>query len=482
MLLGIDLGTTHVKACAYDEDGRFLYGFSRPTPTRRLPGGGGEYHAPSLERVALEVARRVVEGVGAPEAIGVASMGESGFLVGADGEPLVPAIAWFDPRTAVQAARWHERIPPRELFLRTGLRAAPLYSACKLEWLREHRQEAWTQADGWLGMAEYLTFRMTGCRTTDHSLASRTMLLRIDRGEWDEELCALAGVPPRLLPPVFPAGAGPGRLSEAAASAISAPAGIPVVVCGHDHVCGAFGAGATAPGEVVDSIGTAEACVLPLRQPPLDEAGYELGLPVGIHVLPGLYYIAAAMPASGESVDWLLRLLGAGETDLARWSTEAQSLSPGEGGLYLPLLEGREDSRIAFHDLSLGSGPEHLLRAILEGLTMELHFSLQRMTRVTNAAPTGVTLIGGGAKNRLWRQLKADVMNLPVRVVSDPESTARGAALLAGVGAGVFADTQSVPPPEVGGTHLPSANQPEYEKLYTVVYKPMREHFRQEVG
>lgn len=226
-LLGVDIGTTHVKACAYSEDGRFLGASHHDTPTRRPREGGAEYDAHAVERAAFKVIREVAERFGPPRAIGVASMAESSFLVDAAGEPLASAIAWFDGRTAPQAARWRERLDPLELFSRTGLHLAPRYSACKLEWHRENTPEAWSRAESWLGMAEYLVFRMTGEKSIDSSLASRTMLFGIERGEWDEELVGLAGVPPDLLPPIYEAGAGPGRLLTPVAADLSVPADVP---------------------------------------------------------------------------------------------------------------------------------------------------------------------------------------------------------------------------------------------------------------
>lgn len=216
------------------------------------------------------------------------------------------------------------------MYARTGLRVSPIFSALKLEWLKENTPEHWERASGWLGMSEYMAFRMTGTRSTDPSLASRTMLFKITSstvndepdgdigGESDEELCSLAGIPVEILPPVYPSGTG--RLTSEAAAKISALPGIPVVVCGHDHICGAFGAGATAPGEIVDYMGTAEASILTLTRPPsekfMDESGCEpdapanlpLGLPVGCHVLPNTYYMAATLPASGGLVERLLKL------------------------------------------------------------------------------------------------------------------------------------------------------------------------------
>ena len=474
MLLGVDIGTTRIKACKYDEEGSFLGGVHRLTPTRRLPGGGAEYDASAIEHVAFEAIQQVSELVGPPQAIGITSIGESGFLIDGAGEPLVPAIAWFDGRTAPQAARWNERMDSLKVFSRTGLRCAPLHSACKLEWLKENSPEAWKKAAGWLGVAEYLVFRMTGERGTDPSLASRTMLFRIDRGEWDEELCELAGVPLEWLPPVREAGTGSGGLSAPVAREICAPAGIPVVVCGHDHVCGVFGAGATKPGEVVDSIGTAEACLLTLQSPPLNPAVYDLNLLVGRHVLPGSFYLAATLPESGGAVDWMLRLLEGDEEDLSRWTDRAEALSPGEGGVFLPLLHG-EDYRIAFCALSKDGHPWHFLRALLEGLTLEIDVALKRAARAARIELRDLTLMGGGAKNALWRQLKADVSGLSVCTVSDLECVARGAAMLAGVGTGIFEDHDSVPAPRhEPHIHRPSGEQVVYERLYSEVHEPLR--------
>jgi xylulokinase len=479
-LLGIDIGTTHVKARAYDEGGRLLADARRPTPTKRLPDSGAEYAADALEGAAFGAAREVVERVGPPRAIGVASMAESGFLLGGDGRALAPAIAWFDGRTAPQADRWSRRMDARELFARTGLHVTPLFTACKLEWLRENSSHLFARAAGWLGMSEYLAFRMTGERATEPSLAGRTMLYGIRDGGWDEELCALAGIPPGLLPPVREAGAVLGGLTREGAGWLSTPAGTPVVLAGHDHICGAFGAGATAPGEIVDSMGTAEASLLTLTDPPLDEAGHDLGLPVGCHVLPEKYYVAATLPRSGGLVEQLKRLLEGDDDDLARWTREASGLSPGGGGVCLPPADEEPDADgLLVCTLADGRRPGHLLRAVLEGLTLKMNHDLKQAVAVSGTTPSRITLVGGGAQSGLWAQLKADASGLPVRVVSDPECVARGAALLAGVGTGVFSDTGAVPAPNYEEALKPCGDHAEYERLYAEVHEPLRSRLGQ---
>ena len=480
MLLGIDIGTTHVKARAYDENGRLLADARRRTPTTRLPDGGAEYAPDALEEAAFGAAREAVASAGPPRAIGVASMAESGFLLGEGGEALAPAMAWFDGRPAPQAERWRGRVDAAELFARTGLHLTPLPTACKLEWLRETSPGLFGRAAGWLGMSEYLVFRMTGERATDPSLAGRTMLYDVGTGRWDEELCDLAGVPLGLLPPVRESGTVLGGLTRRAARRLSAPAGTPVVVAGHDHICGAFGAGATAPGEIVDSMGTAEALLLTLTEPPLDAAGHALGLPVGRHVLPGRYYVAATLPRSGGLVEELKQLLRGTDEDLARWTDEAAGLAPGGGGVCLPPVDERPGSDgLLLFALGDGRGPGHLLRAVLEGLTLKMNHDLARAVSASGTAPSRITLLGGGAQSGLWAQLKADASNLPVRIVSDAECVARGAALLAGVGAGVYKDTDSVPPPDYEADLEPSGQHAAYQRLYAEVHEPLRAQLEQ---
>lgn len=457
-------------------DGRLLSSSRRRTPTTWLPGGGAEYDAGSLEGAIFDAAAEVISATRPPRAVGVSSVGEAGFLLGDDGAALAPAIAWFDGRAARQAARWPERLDSRDLFSRTGLHPNPLFSACKMEWTQQNAPGVWEQAVHWLGMAEYVVFRMTGQRGTDPSLAGRTMLYRLADGEWDEELCELSGIPLGMLPAVSPSGTGHGRLTAGAARRLGAREGVPVVVCGHDHICGSFGAGATGPGEIVDSMGTAEASLLTLPHPPLDDAGYELGLPAGSHVLPQTYYLAATLPRSGGVIEHLIGLLGAEAEDLAHWTEEAATLAPGSGGACLPPTDADPDEdTLLMASLNHQSSPAHLLRAVLEGLTLQMNHDLRRAIEVSGVEPTRITLLGGGATNPLWAKLKADISDLPVRVVSDPECVARGAAMLAGVGAGVYPDADSVPPPEYGASIEPSGERGEYERVFAKVYGPLRE-------
>jgi xylulokinase len=166
------------------------------------------------------------------------------------------------------------------------------------------------------------------------------------------------------------------------------------------------------------------------------------------------------------------------EEDLARWTREAAALALGEGGVFLPLVCGVGD-RILFHALGEESCPARLLRAVLEGLTLEIDAALKRAAHAVGVELSSLTVLGGGARNALWRQLKADVSGKRVRLVSEPECVARGAAMLAGIGAGIYEDHSSVPGPEHEPyAHMPSGDQAVYERLYPEVLRPLRERLR----
>jgi sugar (pentulose or hexulose) kinase len=204
-----------------------------------------------------------------------------------------------------------------------------------------------------------------------------------------------------------------------------------------------------------------------------------LGLSVGRHVLPESFYLGTGLPEAGGAVGRLLRLLEGTEEDLARWTGEAGALAPGEGGVFLPPVRGEGDRRVAFYALGRESRPAHLLRAVLEGLTLEIDASLRRAAQAMGLELSGITVLGGGARNALWRQLKADVSGKRVRDVLEPECVTRGAAMLAGVGAGVFEDHDSVPGPEdEPHAHSPSGEQAVYEWLYSEMLRPLRKKLR----
>ena len=185
-------------------------------------------------------------------------------LLDAAGAATTDSIAWFDIRTRPQATWLAERIGKDELFARSGLSLQPIFSLNKLLWHREHEPDAWARSVRWLMLADFIAHRLCGEAATDLSLASRTLMLDLRRKRWDEQTLAQAGIDPRLLAPLVPGGTSLGTVTASAAALTGLPVTAVVAAGGHDHVCGALAAGVTRPGQMLNSLGTAEAVFLPI--------------------------------------------------------------------------------------------------------------------------------------------------------------------------------------------------------------------------
>lgn len=482
-LLGIDLGTTHCKAGLFDLNGRALYVASWDNLVLHDPRGFAYYAPQEIWVRVMELIREVMEwqrnsGCGVVQAIGIASMAESGLLVDQiTGQARSVMLPWFDPLATAQADYLRERFGVKERFLASGLRLSFKCSLAKILWLRQQDAAA---LDGtvWLSAADYIAYQLSGALGTDASLGVRTGALRIDNlsvsdpsctpfidpaavqlrqdhGDqgraWDQEFLSALGLDASLFPPLLPAGMPLGGLrNEWVLPGL--PAGTPVAVCGHDHICAAFAAEALlGDGHALDSMGTAESLVGALAARRLGEVEWHSGFSFGCHVHPGKLYWASGLSTSGGAVEWLRGILG--DPPLGYAELDALlALAPDMPGdvIFLPYLAGSgaphndPKARGAFIGLEAAHSRADLYRAVLEGTTFEMEYARQKAGALTGIPVTQLAVAGGGTRNRRWLQIKADVSGCPVAVLPEAQATALGAALLAGLGSGVYAGWESL--------------------------------------
>jgi xylulokinase len=448
LLCGIDAGTSQIRAILFTTEGRVVAQAAEPTPTVVLAPGRAELDAEVLWRTTLSLLRSVTAQVPDPKAIrgvAVASIGEAGVLLGDAGQPLAPILAWYDTRTKAELDGLLGSVGFEQLHRVTGLCPDPTFSLLKLMWLKRNAPEAFAAARQWLNVGDYLAWRLCGERATDLSLASRTLLLDLERRVWAAPLLEATGIPVALLPPILPSGTGLGRLRPEVAAASGLPPDCFVGVGMHDHVCGVVAAGGDRPGVLIDSIGSAEALSL-VREAPLADAalgwdGFNQG---AFKVDQPLYYIFGGLPTAAAAVEWF-RGLHAG-LDHATLIAEAEAARcGGDGVLFLPHLRLGSPpfpdpiGRGAFVGLSDGTSRGELFRALLEGLALDCGNILKVMLRhLGMEAPERILAIGGSTRNHLLMRLKATVYGRPLAVLDLPDATCLGAALLGGIAAGVF--------------------------------------------
>ncbi len=450
-LLGIDVGTTGVKVTAYAVDGRLLasayreYAVQSPRPhTAELDSSAVLQHV--LDAIAATAA---ATGEDAVTALCVSSMGEAMTPVARDGTVLGSAILHVDPRGEECVERLRERIGQERFYAINPNVLGVNYSAPKLCWRRDHEGDLYARADRFLLWGDLVGVAL-GCEAvTSPSLANRTLLMDIRREDWSDELLEATGIEREKLPRIVPAGTVAGEVSASAAARCGLRAGVRVVVGGHDQALNALGAGAIDPGQSVCGIGTVE-CTTPVYDhiPP---AGTMLryGLNVEHHVLPDRY-VSFLYNQAGSLVRWFRdtfaaadrRGAGAGEDLYAALFAEMPP-RPADV-LVVPQFEMTGPPHFApggrgtIHGLHADTSRGEILRAILEGETfyfVELLDALHSLGIDTSE----FLATGGGAKSDAWLQLKSDILNTPFARPVNTECGTAGAAILAGLGTGVYA-------------------------------------------
>lgn len=477
LLLGIDLGTTHCKVAAYTPEGRLVALSRGRTPTERPMPGWAEHPPDRLWSVIREGIRDVLAQVpdqrGAVKGVGVAGMAEAGLLIDRNGEPLTPIHAWYDQRAQEYVPRWERGGEPGELFRTTGIEPSTKCPLIKLEWLRDHRSKAFESAWKWLHMPDYIVFLLTGEAGTDYSLAGRTLAFDIHRRRWCEWILTWAKVDSRLWPKAQLASQPVGVVTQNASELTGLPPGIPVVVAGHDHVCGAAGVGAFDQGAVVDSVGTAESVIGIVDR--LSAAGMRGdGYHYGCHVTGDAYYVMAGFSGSGASVEWWMNQFGAPSEDRYQWLLDLlDQCRPGPTGiLHLPYLRGsgppaKEPADGAvWVGITESAAKEESMKAVLEGLACEF----RRMLEDLPAPPAVVSVIGGGAQNPHWLRLKATVTGRTLFVPDAEEAVTQGAAILAGTAAGIY-DSPKVGAGAMMGDQKTIEPDPDHMEAYDLWYR-----------
>jgi xylulokinase len=413
-LVGLDVGTSAVKGLAIDEEGRILATASAEYPLSRPQPGWSEQEPEDWWRAAEDVLSRLPEG----------PMGLSGQMHGLvvlDSEQRVlrPAILWNDQRTAAECAEIEERVGFSRLLELTGNRALTGFTAPKLLWLRRHEPEVYARIRHVLLPKDYVRLRLTGELAVDAADASGTLLFDVRRRAWSEEVCAVLEIPLDWLPPSH-------ESTEIAGAG--------------DQAAAALGVGVAHPGPVSVVLGTSGVVFAAL---PCYEHDREGRLHAFCHAVPDTWHAMGVMLSAAGSSAWLHGVLAA---DLADLELEAKRWPAGtEGLLFAPYLAGERtphpdrDARGAFTGISARHDRGALWRAMLEGVAYGLRDSLE-LLRELGARPESGRVSGGGARSELWLRILASVLGLPLETTESEEGSAFGAALLAGVRAGVFAD------------------------------------------
>jgi xylulokinase len=484
LVVGVDVGSQGTCAQAITPDGELVatsyvpHRLSVPQPgwAEQDPN---EWLAATVR--ALGEVRRSVDG-GVVRAIAFGSQLDGLVVVDADGAPTGPALIWMDRRAQEQCDAVAARIDPQRLRKLTGCNLDPGHVAAKIAWVAEHRSREHRVARWFLLPGSFVAWRAAGELAVDPSNASSSMLLDVATRGWSVEACSAFGVELERLAPLWPAHQVLGPVSPWLRSAAGLdPSTLVVLGCG-DEMAATLGAGVVDPGVVCDVIGTAEPVCAVVSEPALDpDAVTELHP----HASPGGWLLENPGWLSGGAYRWFRDELGSVEltrsaatgADVYELLNDAAAgITPGAGGvLWIPALAGatapewNADARAAWVGLTAAHRREHLIRAMLEGNAFALRDVVEAM-RGAGLKPSRLVCVGGGARGQLLLEIRADVTGLPVTRPEDVETTARGAAMLAAVGAGLHPDVPSAALAMAGARREEVLPDPEREADYERAY------------
>ncbi len=454
LLLGIDLGTSAAKVMAVTPEGRVLStgtaGYPLHTPH---PGWVEQDPADWWAAVQTATAQALAQMREADRG-DIAGIGLSGHmsglvLVDRDGNPVRPCIMLTDTRSQAQSARLRQTVGTRVGTL-TGNTPLDAFLAPKLLWVKEQEPDTYEKAYAFLFPKDYIRYRLTGDLSTEPSDAGNTLFMDSRTGRWDRDLMQDMGLDPEMAPSAVTSTTITGRLTQEAAERLGLPQGVPVVAGGGDMACSAVGIGAVEPGIVSVTIGTAAqvlACVPDIA----NQVGGQLTFHP--HAEAGALFALGSIFSGGLATGWLAKVLGE-EEGLKRdpgayfeaLGRQAAAARPGSGGvIFLPFLVGSGSpfwnprAQAGWVGLTVSSGRPELVRSVMEGVAYNVRDSVEAL-RLTGAPVNRVHIAGGGAGSAVWRQIIADVLGVPVLQPACRNTSALGAAALAGIGLGLYRD------------------------------------------
>ncbi len=440
-LLGIDLGAGSLKATVIDATGRVAGEASAPVTTAVSQPGWAEQD-PNEWFIALCEAAPAALASARLQADAIAGIGVSAgahipVLTDEEGNILRPAIMWSDQRSAAEAADLHARAGT--MIIKTSLnRVNPTWTLAMLAWLQKHEPAVAAHTARLFLAKDYLRFCLTGTWETDFSDAIGALLADNATTGWSAKICGLIGWDVGTLPPIVAPTAIAGRVTKIAAAATGLKAGTPVVCGSNDTTVEFFGVGAATPGIGAVKLATAGVLFLATQGPSVNP-------PISCypHIIPGMYYTATGTNSCASAHRWLRDTMFA-SGGFAEMDSLAATISPGADGLiFHPYLQGERAPywdpklRADFVGLTISHTRAHFARALYEGIAFSINDILSAARALGQSYGT-IRLMGGGARSATWRQIIADVTGLTVEVMENGDASF-GAALVAGIGTGVFA-------------------------------------------
>lgn len=467
-LLGVDFGTTALKACLFNDKGECLA--SESVQYQLITKGEFiEFPAEEFFRVFITTVEKITSKFKV-DAISVDTQGETLIVLDKEGKPLMNAIIWLDNRADKQAKEMEKKFGLEWTYNITGQTEIPAgYPAPKIQWIRENAPEIYEKADKYLLLEDYIVYRLTGKCAASRALYSSSLLMNVHTGEYIPEMLEYLGIDESKLSNLYESGVVVGEYN-----------GIKVATGSLDQIAGITGAGVVREGLMSETTGTALAvCALTEKFPP-----YYEGIKVPAHyVKKGTYCLLMWAPTAGAVLEWYKKNFCEG-LDYGKINELVESVEKGSEGLIaLPHLcgtvmpENNPNAKGVFFGMELKHGKGHFARAIMESVA----YMIREYVDFMNLPIKEIRSMGGGAKSKVWCEIKSEVLNKTVVTLKENETACLGSAMFAGVGIGAFNSVEEAAEKIVATNKVYKVETDDYKNIYTdykIAEKKLMQIFR----
>ncbi len=497
ILIGIDVGTSSTRVVAFDTRGRTLAAQTHEYPLLTPKPNWAEQHPDDWWEATKRGLKAVTAKIDPRRVAGVSFSGQMHGSVFLDSNDRVirPALLWCDGRTAAECSEAMGKIGEKKFLATIKNPALTGFTLPKVLWLKNHELKNFAKLKTILLPKDYVRFKLTGVKAMDVADGAGTAMMEVGKKRWADDVLKKLGISSAFLPPLVESAEVAGAITKQAARETGLLEGTPVIAGAGDQPAGATGVGVIHEGQMMVSLGTSGVIFAPTRKAVLDPT---LSLATFDHAVPGVSYLMGCILSAGGALQWHRNQLGREEIAEAKkaksdpydlLTQRAAEIHPGAEGLYfLPYLMGERsphndpNARGAFIGLSVRHGKPHMTRAVIEGVSFALRDCLEA-ARKLGIDVSEIRATGGGARSPFWMQILADVLEAKVRCVESAEGPALGAAILAGVGSGVYKDFDTAVEQAIrlGASYKPlpkrqKAYKPIYGKFKTL-YPALKKHF-----
>jgi len=498
-LLGIDVGTTGTKSVIFDAEGKFVSKGYVEYPVIIPKSGWAEQNPSKWWDATVQSLKNAIHRASIPTneiaCVGLSGQTNSPSFISEDGSPLRSSIIWMDKRAEPQASWIRREIGEETIHKTTGVKTDPFYSYCKIMWVKENQPKIFEQTKVILQPKDYIGFKLTEEHFLDKALASSSGLLDTIRGEYAVEFLDEIGLPIEKLPKLVLSTEIVGKVTEKAAKLTGLQKGTPVVAGSGDVMVNAIGSGVVKLGHAYNKTATASDIVVCVDHPVFDP---KFRIVSYVHAAPDRWLLVGGSEG-GIYYRWFREKFAQQEVELAKhlkkdpyeiMDDEAEKAEPGSRNLiFLPYLTGARSpvwdpkARGVYFGITLNHEKKHFIRAIMEGIAYSVRHRMEIMERELGIRIEEVRAVGGGGRSALWRRIMADVYNKPVILPGGEEHECLGAAILSGVGAGLYKDVDQASDkliPIVDRTEPKKELNERYTKLFEVyvgLYSKLRDSF-----